>query len=503
MNLNKCVDLLVSKSDSTRLDYKKAAELCGVSQQSLLLIDKFWDQAYNDEKFYISKEFVVECMGHAEHKSTMSDLYKELPTILKKDVDYWEVDSNNEVVKKYFYPVNSQDRKVPKKPGNRKKYFICTADAISELLLVSRTSKGKEVRKYYIEIVKFSRVMFSYTKAMDSVLSDKHRIEVEQRMQRIVLENQQSLQESKLLLEQKTKEAEESKILLEQRIVEAEDSKKCVQLLQELTKDFEEERLRKQKNESIYIVTTIVYANAGKFKIGRTKNLKHRVSSMNTVRVDDDKVYILDEFKTFNSVKLEALIHDALSSLRYGNSREIVRGPYLKIKYIVSKLVEAYNDCVDITNDVIQSILESIKSMRWKDICFTDGIDFSILTPLMIEYKADEDTKDTVDAKDTKSPEEKKRVKKYKEDELTIDEAKSILVKAINKALSKDDSPYSYNDDCKAREVELLWSILIKVIAEVSKIKLWTIKRTYWKEHVKNICTNTSIRVLYKKKKKT
>ena len=93
MNLNKCVDLLVSKSDSTRLDYKKAAELCGVSQQSLLLIDKFWDQAYNDEKFYISKEFVVEYMGHADGRSTMSDLYKDLPNILKKDVDYWEVDS--------------------------------------------------------------------------------------------------------------------------------------------------------------------------------------------------------------------------------------------------------------------------------------------------------------------------------------------------------------------------------------------------------------------------
>ena len=212
MNLNKCVDLLVSKSDSTRLDYKKAAELCVVSQQSLLLIDTFWDQAYNDEKFYISKEFIRECMGYT---STMSNFNKALPNILKKDVEYWEVDSNNEIVVSYFNRSYLIDKKITKSRGVPKKYFICTADAISELLLASRTSKGKEVRKYYIEIVKFSRVMFSYTKAMDSVLSDKHRIEVEQRMQSIILENQT-----------KTALLEESKLLLERRIVEAEDSKK-------------------------------------------------------------------------------------------------------------------------------------------------------------------------------------------------------------------------------------------------------------------------------------
>ena len=472
------VQLLMSHSNGHTLDYKAAAKLCGVSEQSLQWIDRFWPHIHNKEKLHISKEFVSQWLGRTTGKDMMYNFHDQSLPLLEENKDYWEVKRNDPIVVKYY---NSIDENI-KGHGNRRRYYICTPLAAKKLMMASTTEIGKQVRQYFAEIEEFSHIMFDYIREVDKLLYESQRKELEVRLQAIQIEREA---EKKIVIDLKSDVERLSK--------DNEDTKKSAEFFTKMGEEFKSERMRSERRESIYIVTTKAYSMDGIFKVGRTQDLKNRLSTMNTGRIRTDKIYVLDEFKTFNSTKLEALIHDILKGLHYGNTREFFRGPYKKIKEIVSHIVDNYNNYIYEVNDVISNIIDSIINRQWNDQYLIDGINFEALEPfaLSIEYKIEPDTIDVdvdVDAAITTATSAIAIERKY-----SIYE--EWIIKAIDMCCMDKNDDYKFKVDRDVKFIQLDWKdIANKLISILSSPKRY-FNRTEWKKKLVALCSSTKLKL--------
>ena len=144
----------------------------------------------------------------------------------------------------------------------------------------------------------------------------------------------------------------------------------------------------------IYIVSTYNYALNGYYKIGRTKNIKNRISNLNTGHVRNDKIRVLAEFKVNDSILLEKTIHSKLRGLLIENEFFMCR--YDLLYNLVSKIIENDESCNDLINSIIDTVYAMKNNATLKDwMC---GIDDNIFNDEMKLISIDDDSKEVVEA---------------------------------------------------------------------------------------------------------
>jgi len=91
----------------------------------------------------------------------------------------------------------------------------------------------------------------------------------------------------------------------------------------------------------IYILTNLNYQLQGIYKVGQTINLKNRLSTYNTPKIEKDKYQYVYSFETNNIIELEKYIHDHPKLKEFKIKNEIYKIKFNDLKNI---LIEIKNE---------------------------------------------------------------------------------------------------------------------------------------------------------------
>jgi len=112
-------------------------------------------------------------------------------------------------------------------------------------------------------------------------------------------------------------------------------------------------------NEHIYIASTKILSIYNKFKIGRTVNIKTRLSGYNTGRLKDDKYFYCAHFKCCNSKSLESRIFDKLQNFKIPNESEMYQLHYDKLYELIKNIIDRDNQDILEINNFLKNDYES------------------------------------------------------------------------------------------------------------------------------------------------
>jgi phage anti-repressor protein len=255
----------------------------------------------------------------------MSDFHGKLVKDFEEATDYKEVTKSHELVVNYEKFCSGIIRNKDKRGGSSKRYYIITGETFKALLQSAQTEVGKITRKYFIKVETLAnytnQAMFRYIE-VKSKESKKELEEQRDRLNRLHIINAELLTYKKL----------------------------------------------SERNEIIYLVSTLDYIKQGLIKVGRTNNLKARNAGHNTTHVAGDKIKVLREFRVNDAALVESIIHKKLNGLRPNKQSEFFMCPYNLLVSIVELIVN--ND--DEENNTVNAIVETVYRLKQKALCPND-----------------------------------------------------------------------------------------------------------------------------------
>ncbi len=151
LDINKIINLV--NIHNVMLTVKELLILIGYNFNELY-IDKFWDNIEDDIWIYIDNE-MLKWIGY-----NSSDLYKDKKKYIKllqenfsKGNDFKQL--NYQEFNKFHWPLKGpmgNKQEIITKAGNVTKYLMVSPDCFKQSLMLVRTEKAKEIRKYYTEL---------------------------------------------------------------------------------------------------------------------------------------------------------------------------------------------------------------------------------------------------------------------------------------------------------------------------------------------------------------
>ena len=118
-----------------------------------LYIDKFWDHIKDDKWIYIDSEMLLwigyNCNEIKNNKKIYILLLKDH---FEDDLDYKIINYKefNEFSQGNLQSLDKYEMNV----GNKTKHLLVSPDCFKQSLMLLKTSKSKEIKKYYIELKK-------------------------------------------------------------------------------------------------------------------------------------------------------------------------------------------------------------------------------------------------------------------------------------------------------------------------------------------------------------
>jgi hypothetical protein len=260
------------------------------------MIDRFWASMEDDQLIYVDDE-LIRWMGYSGVKSLnrKQDFMKPLNGAVE-GIDYHNY--SNEEYKKFLlyaiaytniYPLPGEGRGY-----SSAKHLLLSPDTLRSIMMRVNTSRGDQVREYYINLEKLFKVYVKY----------------------------QSEHEKKKM----TKESEDIKNELEKS--RNREEKANQQLAAKTTyinniKSLIENTRPLSFKEYVYIATTDFYSTRNQFKLGKATNLKSRLSAYNTGRPEGDRYYYTYIWPTADSALLEKKITTHLRQWQDAKDREM------------------------------------------------------------------------------------------------------------------------------------------------------------------------------------
>ena len=290
-----------------------------------IYIDKFWDNIENDKWIYIDNE-MLKYIGYSDNNIRIGKqkFINLLNNNFEENIDYKSLFTKDFSMYLVRY---KEDNKLD--VGNKTKHLIVSPDCFKQTLMLLRTEKSKEIKKYYIELEKIFKFYLQYQSKYQE------------------LKNLETIKE----LENKDKELREYKKFI------VNQSNKVITL---------------EKDEYIYGTTNNLNALSNINKFGKSKNLISRLSNFNINSLDENDFYHFLAVKCYNSTVLESLIHALLKPFNYKN--ELYQLHSVPLTKIVNKICTEYNNLTDFVNYYIENEYQNDLTL-----------DVKIPTPLTIE----------------------------------------------------------------------------------------------------------------------
>ena len=137
------------------------AKLSGFNEKQIEMLKLFWQPCFNKSWIYLSDDLILNNLTNETGKMAITNFYKRiLIPNFEVNIDYEEVDIKNNLVKSWYSNLITDIG--TRKPPLNKKYYIITGECFKCLLMSSRCEKGKETRKYYIQVENLAINMKDY-----------------------------------------------------------------------------------------------------------------------------------------------------------------------------------------------------------------------------------------------------------------------------------------------------------------------------------------------------
>lgn len=285
-----------------------------------LYIDKFWENIENDKWIYIGDK-MLEWLGY----NTIRDRQAKeqyLKLITKNFVDQQDYVHLTATEAKKFYYTSGHDIETIAdfNTHNKAKHLIVSPDCFKESLMLMETAKAKEIRRYYVQLEKIFKFYLQY----------------------------QSKYQAKQLEEEKNKNTNLTANAIDYNQL--------------------------QKREYLYIATNSRYASQNNFKIGKTQNLKQRLSAYNTSHNQKEPYYYAFVSEpTYYAKSIEYILKHILVKFRNSDSNEIYVLNYDFLEKIVKRVCTNYEDCVNYYNECISDEMKNMSDVAnapqdiWED----------------------------------------------------------------------------------------------------------------------------------------
>lgn len=273
-----------------------------------LYIDKFWDNIKNDKWIYIDNTMLI-WMGYnnSDNRDNKKIYTKLLENNFEENIDFKLI--NNKEFNNTYVDISIHIETRDINTHNKTKHLIVSTDCFKQSLMLLRTTKSKEIKKYYIELEKIFKFYLEY----------------QNQYQQKLLKNK----DDELQNEINTQKFKKHKLLMDKF-----NNKPCVYIF-----ELEENNL---------------------IKIGSSNQLQNRYYSL---RSDYKKECILlDVFETKDNREVENLI------LRDENIKQNLYTGYLN-KYLSKEIIQLsdkfnYNQLIS----TIYKYIKKIKNHETKDL---------------------------------------------------------------------------------------------------------------------------------------
>ena len=213
-----------------------------------LYVDKFWDSIENDKWIYIDHNMLI-WMGYnsEEDKNNKQNYIKILKENFEIEIDYKLLNTTSFNTSLSMLKVHLKNIEINN--HNKTKHLIISPDCFKQSLMILRTEKAKEIKKYYIELEKIFKFYIQY----------------------------QNIYQKKIL-EDKQKELEQTK-----------------DKVMDMERDFKHKEL--EFDEFIYIATNYHYHQQNVYKIGKSNRLNKREKQFNTFFINGQKMQYIFIFQ--------------------------------------------------------------------------------------------------------------------------------------------------------------------------------------------------------------
>jgi prophage antirepressor-like protein len=243
-------------------------------------------------------------------------------------------------------------------------------------------------------------------------------------------------------------------------------------------------KLMKEKNETVYIMSSESYAKQGLWKIGKTKlKTTKRLSGLNTANPAGENIRVLKEIKTNNSLALEKRCHYILQNLRPTSHKEWFLSSWCNLVKLLDIISNNMNEELEIVNDLVKEV-HSIDINLDKDK-YIEGLDMNIFKPkkeiisITHEVTENDDTKSNTRTVIDVSG-------------LSVEQMKEKLIIAINKFISEnveDMKDFDYNTEKDSdKKIKIVWKDILTNLMNICNIHSKPkIKANLWKPTARNI----------------
>jgi len=335
----------LTEYNGTPLTILQVAHRLNFTKSETNMIDIYWEYTFNDSWIYLSSYIINECMGYKK----ISDFYNTILYKYTEHINYKEIYTTDPLFIEYKgHTTLDESKNKPHTGGSSKKYYAITGLTFKMILMQCKTDKGKEARLYYLRIEELSKFIERYNIALHEHIMQKHNDEHKQ----MLIEHKQMLIEQKQIIAEK--DAKFNRInTINMELV---SYKKSI-----------------DKDESIFIVATYNYATQGVFKVGRTKDMKNRLSGLNLTHISGDKVFLLHEFKVNDSLAINHYIHKKLKGFAARKGSEFFICQYNLLKQIIELIIDGDESYSDIINSIIDDMY-NFKSSNHLIADWTRGI---------------------------------------------------------------------------------------------------------------------------------
>ena len=318
------------------------------------MIKRFWDSTFYNNYILLSDEIILEQLTDEKGKNALYHFYKQI--LLKCDSDgnpYYKINDDYICITKDHDLVQLYNNSGSLNLGNQKsaikqttkQYYAVTGDTYSDLLQRSNTTNGASARDYYRKVDRLAKFMKNYIIALHEHIMQRHNDEQKQ-----------------MLIEQK-------------QIIAEKDAK--FNRINTINMELVSYKKSIDKDESIFIVATYNYATQGVFKVGRTKDMKNRLSCLNLTHISGDKVFLLHEFKVNDSLAINHYIHKKLKGFAARKGSEFFICQYNLLKQIIELIIDGDESYSDTINSIIDDMY-AIKSSNHLIADWTRGITCNI-----------------------------------------------------------------------------------------------------------------------------
>jgi hypothetical protein len=288
-------------------------------QYNDIFIDKFWQNIKDDIWLYIDDN-MLKYIGYQaiELKKEKQNYYDLIKRNFDVNIDYKYI--NLSEFKNFLSTHEVLIENNEYNNHNKVKHLIVSPDCFKQSLMLLKTNKSKEIKKYYIELEKIFKFYLEY---------------------------QNTFRESELQKKEKELENNKKELLEKENIIneQKEELGNLINIQQKTVKEL-------KKDEYVYIATNKLNSKNNVFKIGKTLTLNGRLSNFNINSLLDNEFYYTFITKCTNAKMLECLIHNFLNPFIYKN--ELFQLHYQPLSKIVQEICIQYDLMTNMVNNYIQ-----------------------------------------------------------------------------------------------------------------------------------------------------